>query len=502
MSEQKGLGRKARRGVAWTLAGSAVSNLLKIAVLAILGRLLLPSEFGVVAAAMTVIFLAQHLRGLGIGMALVQRRELSPAHASTAFAFSLLLGAGLSVLVFLSAPLVASLYHTPAAEPLVRVLSILFLLRGAASTSMHLLQREMRFGAVTLRDVVAYAIGAAVSVAFAFAGAGAWALAAGYLVEAAISCAMLLALYPPPRPRIDRAALSDLFGFGAGHTAAGIANYFATQGDYIVVGRFLDAAALGFYTRAYELIRVPAVLFANVVGNVLLSSFAKLQDDPHRLGEAFRRVLFGNAVLLLPTSAGLIVLAPEVIRILMGPGWEAAVLPFQIMATTMLFRTSYKASAIVARAVGSVYRIAGWQVVYAVVVMGGGVISVRWGIAGVACTTAAAVAVNFFGLTGLALKQVNIGWRQVAAAHMHGLVAAVLAVAAAWPVAVLLRRAEGGAAAVAVAGTVAGGCACLLLAVLAIRRRRPDITWLWQTLRQTLSGGRKKRRQPRDTVPG
>ena len=76
---------------------------------------------------------------------------------------------------------------------------------------------------------------------------------------------------PPFRLRIRWKPLRDLLGFGGGQTAAGIANYFANQGDYIVVGRFLDAAALGFYTRAYELIRYPSLIFNNIFGTVLFS---------------------------------------------------------------------------------------------------------------------------------------------------------------------------------------------------------------------------------------
>lgn len=489
----RGLGKRTLRGITWTLVGQVASNALRIAVLAILGRLLAPEEFGQVAAALTVIALALALKNVGVGMALVQRREVERGHIEASFGFSVLFALALSAAIFAGAGLIADLYDIPESAPLIRALSVMFLMRGIASTSSFLCQREMSFRALAVIDFTGYAAGSVVSIALAFSGVGAWSLVVGYLVEAAVGSAGLLAVRPPPlRFRIRWAPLRDLLGFGGGQTAAGIANYFANQGDYIVVGRTLDAAMLGFYTRAYELIRYPSLIFNNVFGTVFFSSFSKLQDDPDRLGLAFRRVLFVNAVLLLPASAGVIVLAPEAIRLLMGPGWDAVVLPLQIMAVSMLFRTSYKAGGIVARSSGDVFHIAAWQVVYAVVVTVGAMVTVRWGMSGVACSTALAVALHFMALTRLALRRVSIGWGDVLAAHVPGLAAAGLAVAGSWPVAALLRQEGAGAAPVVVAGTIAGALGPLALFLIALRRRHPDWVWVWQTVRQV--GAKKKRK--------
>ncbi|HTE51709.1 MAG TPA: lipopolysaccharide biosynthesis protein [Kofleriaceae bacterium] len=489
----KGLGKRTLEGITWTLVGQVGSNALRIAVLAILGRLLAPAEFGQVAAGLTVIALALALKNVGVGLALVQRREIDDGHVEAAFGFSLLFALALAGATFACAPLIADLYDIPESASLLRALSVMFLLRGIASTSSFLCQRDMSFRALATIDFAGYAAGSVTSVVLAFLGVGAWSLVIGYLVEAAIGSAALLYVRPPPlRFRIRWHSLRDLLGFGGGQTAAGIANYFANQGDYVVVGRYLDAAALGFYTRAYELIRYPSLIFNNVFGTVFFSSFSKLQDDPDRLGVAFRRVLFVNAVLLLPASAGVIVLAPEAIRLIMGPGWDTAVLPFQIMAVSMLFRTSYKAGGIVARSSGDVFRIASWQAVYAVVVVGGALLTVRWGITGVSCTTALAVIIHFFALSRLALRRISLGWGALLAAHVPGLIAAGLAVAGAAPVAHLLRQHGASAITVAVAGTVAGSIGPVGFFLLALRRGHPDWVWVWQTVRQL--GGKKRRK--------
>lgn len=502
MTKAKGIGRRTVTGISWTLFGSIASNLLRVGILAALGRLLTAVDFGVVAAAMTVILFASRIKEVGVGLALVQRDTITKEHVEATFAFQLTLGLTTGIIVFVLAGPMASAYHMPQAANPIRALSALFFMRGLSSTSQFLLQRDLEFRAIAVIDVVAYAIGSTVSIVLALIGWGPWSLVVGYLVETGVDSAATMVIRPPPgRARLRWSALKDLLGFGGGQTAAGIANYFATQGDYMVVGRKLNAGLLGVYTRAYELMRFPSVVFSNVAAGVLFSSFARLQDDPVRLGHAFRRVLFANAVILLPLSAGLIVLAPEGIRILMGPHWESAVLPFQIMATSILWRTTHKASAIVARSAGDVWAIAFWQAAYAAAVIGGAMFSVRWGIIGVSCTTAAAVFFHFTNLTRIALKRVSIGWWDIITAHIDGFILGLLAAAGALPVAWALRGAGLHAAPIAIAATIAG---CVLpggFVIWRLRRKSEDWVWLLDRVKQIGGKKKKKKGKKRDNPP-
>ena len=103
-----------------------------------------------------------------------------------------------------------------------------------------------------------------------------------------------------------------------------------------------------------------------------------------RLAAAYLRAVALIALLVLPLSAALILLAPEVVRVALGPRWGLAVAPFQILGIGMLFRTSYKMSDSIARSTGAVYRRAWRQVIYAALVVVGAWVGQHWGIAGVA----------------------------------------------------------------------------------------------------------------------
>jgi len=496
-SAAKGLARRTRQGISWTAAGAVASNVIRLGVIAALGRILSKTEYGVVAAAMTVIQLGNTLKDLGVGIALVQRKDLEPEHIEAAFTFSVLLGAALGGAMFLGAGLFARFYGIEESVGLIRLLSVLFLLRGVSLVPGFMCRREMNFRATTIVDLVGYVAGSVTSVTLALLGAGAWSLAWGYVVETALNVAMLVYLAPPPRRlRLHKRHLRDLLGFGMGQSAANLANYFANNGDYMVVGHFLGPAKLGLYQRAYELMRYPANVFTSVAGTVLFSAFSRVQDDPERLGRAFRRTLFASAIVLLPASAGLIVLAPEVVRIILGPGWSGIEWPFRIMAASMLFRTTYKLGSLVGKSGGDVLALAIWQVVYAACVIGGALVAMHWDILGVAVTTAISVFLQFLAMSRLGLAATTLRWRELALAHVEPLIYALAVGGVAWALATGLRAANQSFVVVAAATTIGGTLVFFVLARFGMRRGRGDWPWLRETMIQFVQRKKKKKTKP------
>src|SRR5262249_53997465 len=124
--QARGLRKKTARGMAWTLAGALGTNVVRVAAMAALGRLLAPDDFGVVATALTVMVLVQGVRDIGVGVAIIQRKDLDAAEVDSAFAFSTWLGVALAIGMALAAPLVGDAYDMPEAVPLLRVMALMF----------------------------------------------------------------------------------------------------------------------------------------------------------------------------------------------------------------------------------------------------------------------------------------------------------------------------------------------------------------------------------------
>jgi PST family polysaccharide transporter len=504
--DRDGLTNRTLGGLLWTSLGTGSQAVLQLLVLAILARLLTPADFGLAAAALVVVGFSTVFSQFGIGPAVVQRLDLRDAHLRSAFTISVLLGLLLGSVIWLAAPLLAVFFRLEGLTPLLRALAFVFPVQGLAVVADSLMQRELRFRGLAVVEILTVATGYGVAgVPLAALGFGAWALIGAHLTQNVLRTILLFALRPHPvRPLLAPRACADLLYFGGGYTASSVSNYVAGQGDNLVVARWLGAEALGEYGRAYQLMAGPAVLFGNLLDRVLFPTMAQLQGQPERLAEAYRRGISLVALVMLPTSALLMLLAPELTQLVLGSEWGAVVLPLQILAAGMLFRTSYKLSDSLVRATGAVYRRSWRQAVYAVAVLAAAWVGQFGGLPGVALAVLATLGLNFLLMAHLSLKEAEMSWRCFAAAHLPGLALGALVGVNGWAVVALLRPLDLPPVLV-LAGTAAGVLPALLLAVwLPGVFLGEDGRWMMRKLAAYLLGeGRAVRltRQPADPAP-
>jgi len=470
----------------WMGYGKGGQSLLRVLALVILARLLTPEDFGVVGAAVVVVEFCGIFSQLGLGPALVLRRELEPRHVQTAFAVSLAFGVVIGAAIWLSAPVVATFFRTESVEPVIRALAWVFPVKGLSVVAESLLQRDLRFRWLANVDVIAYAAGyGVVGIGLAAAGFGVWALVGATMCESIGRTCILLVTHPPPRRLLpEKRAFMELMYFGGGFTTARFAGDLALQGDKLVVGRWLGPAALGLYGRAYELMARPAALFGQILDDVLFPTMARVQGDLPRLAAAYRRGVALIALVMLPTSVMLFLLAPEVIYLVLGPKWADVTVPFQILTVGMLLRTSYKMSDSLVRATGAVYRRAWRQLIYAFLVIAGAWIGQHWGIAGVALGVLGALAVNFVLMAQLGLREAQMTWGTFGRAHLPALMLAAASGGVVWVVAGLLR--QGGAhpgALVLAAMSAALVCAMVVTWCAPRLFLGPDGLWILEVLR-------------------
>jgi O-antigen/teichoic acid export membrane protein len=244
----------------------------------------------------------------------------------------------------------------------------------------------------------------------------------------------------PKQPLIERQAFKELMYFGGGFTAARVCNFFALQGDNFVVGRCLGVEALGFYGRSYGLMSASVSLFGQVLERILFPALTHIQNEQQRLATAYRRSVALVALVMLPVSATLCVLAPEVIHVLLGPVWREVIVPFRILVLGMLFRTTYKIGGALARATRAVYGLAWRHATYAVLVVVGAWIGQHWGLTGVALGVVGALAIHFILIAQLSLDLTEVAWWDFFAAHIPALSLSSVILTALWVVVTVLRE--------------------------------------------------------------
>lgn len=328
-----GVGVRTLRGMFWAYGSYVGGRILVLVSVAILAHLLTPSEFGLVGFALTVTALLDTISDLGVGQALVvaEDDEEFTEKATTAWTLSVLLGLGLTLLTVVVSPLAADFFHDPALTPLLAVLGLNFLLRGAGATHFAIAQKQIDFRTRTAAEFGDVLVRGSIGVALALAGAGAWSLVLGYLAGTAVMTTLLWILVPF-RPRLQRHLphVGGLLRFGGALTVLDVLGAVTANVDYLFVGRVLGAADLGLYLLGF---RMPELLIMNlslVAGLVLFPAFAGVSR--HRVPEAFLTSFRYMLMVTVPLTVGLVVLAKPLTLAAFGEQWRDSIPAMQVLS--------------------------------------------------------------------------------------------------------------------------------------------------------------------------
>jgi PST family polysaccharide transporter len=331
------LALRASSGLRWGAFNQGTQQVVRLAVQIVLTKLLAPSDFGAMALALVVINVGTLIGALGFAQALVQRHQITRRHVAVAFTTSGLFGLALMIIVFIGAGTFASWFNEPDLGPLLRVLSVMFLLRGFEGVPNAMLVRRLFIRDFVLSSTIATAAGAAVGIVMAVAGAGLWSLAGMAVVESFVATALAWTFATRAgvwRPQLSMhfATLTDLLGFSA--AASGTRMLIVAQGsiDSIVVGRQLGTEALGQYSLGYRFLFLPLDRLLDAIGGVLEPVLATLQDDKARFQETLMRVERYVCALYVPLTLGTAVVAHDLVLVVFGPEWLPAVPALQILS--------------------------------------------------------------------------------------------------------------------------------------------------------------------------
>lgn len=342
------------RGVLWSSLAWGLNRSVVFVLTLVLARLLVPEDFGLVVAGMTVITFLEVGLDLGVGSAIVyQQDERISDRARSAFALNLVTSGVVTVACVAAAPAIAGFFGVTEVN-LFRLLFCYPLLRGAGQVHDALLKRDLRFKKRMLVDVLRALTRVAVSIPLALAGFGAWSIVWGLLAAEVVGTVTNWTLvHLRPRFAIDRETVSSLLGFGVALVAARAVGTFQANVDYLVVGNRLGLEQLGFYSVAY---RLPELLLANlywVFSSVAFPVYARARREGL---EALRRTALRALMLLslfgFSVGAGLAVVARDAVLVLFSQRWAPAAAPMVLISLGLAAMAVAPACGDIAPAIG------------------------------------------------------------------------------------------------------------------------------------------------------
>ena len=323
---------KVTKSFIWSFLEQGGSKAITLVVQIVLARLLDPEAFGLLALLLVVINLADSIAQSGLGSALVQKKDSDGDSFSTAFWMSCAISVVLYVLIFFSAPLMASVYGLDDLTPTLRVLGIVVIFNSTNSIQRSYLQREMNFKAICVASVSAIVVSGIVGIAAAIAGFGIWALVIQVIVQNVATCVAMLIIIPwKPTLTFKKQEAGELFSYGWKICVSNLLGTLYESVADLVIGKACNAEALGYYSQGKKWPHTAVAVASNALNNVFFPAFAAMQDDMERLRRNFKRALKLGSFVAMPAVFLLALTAEPLIAILLSEKWLPSVLVFQLI---------------------------------------------------------------------------------------------------------------------------------------------------------------------------
>lgn len=407
------LDRSLVHGIAWTGSMRFVAQGLRWASTLLLARLLSPADYGLVGYATVYLGLVALVNELGLSAAIVQRRDLTKDQIARLGGVSALLGIGFFLTTIAVSPLVASFFKEPRVQPVVAVLAVTFALRGLQVLPRALLTRELGFRQLAWVDGLEAALLAGSTLVLALLGHGYWSLVFGSII--ATAAATLMAWWWRPHamswPR-DFQSIREPFRYGAQVAASRVTWYVYSNADFAIVGRMLGTVALGAYSFGWTIANIPVEKVSAVLSRVTSGVFASAQHDEAAIRRYLLSITEGLSIVTFPIAAGLALVAPEFVLVVLGEKWAPAIVPMAILVAYSGFRSITVLFGQVLVATGRAHRNMQFSVLAAVVLPIMFAVGAQWGTSGVALAWVVGFPLVFVPFAmRYTLREIGMSWR-------------------------------------------------------------------------------------------
>jgi O-antigen/teichoic acid export membrane protein len=360
----EGLGKRSVSAGKIAIVSSAVSFVLQIGTLAVLGRLLDPFAFGLIGMVTAFTAFVAAMKDMGLSQASIQSDHSNHQNVSTMFWLNAAAGLLSAVLVVALGPLLANFYNQSELVAIAAAMGMVFFISGLSSQHIALMQRRFRHLSVAVISNSAQIFASVVAIVAAYKGAGYWSLvilpfAQGVftLVAAWVTCS-----WRPGMPAWSDGVRSMLL-FSLPLVGAELLGIAMRNVDNILIGKFAGAAELGFYVMAYRMLLFPIRQINGPIGTVTLPTFARLKDDPVRFKRMYEKAIAGICLAGMPVVGAAFASADAFLPLLLGDQWTESVNIFRALGLAALMATHNVAGGWAATATGHTDRRLKWALI-------------------------------------------------------------------------------------------------------------------------------------------
>ena len=321
------LTRSTAVGVGWSWLGIAVTTALQVLYTATISRLLVPREFGLIAAALLGLRFVTFVSRFGMGSVVVQRASMSRDDLSVATVISVAMGTVTALGAVMLSPLLAAVVRTPEAGSVIRWLAIDVWLGAVTVVPEGILRRSMRFRGLSICQIASYSVGyLGVGISLARSGHGVWSLVAASICQSFVYLTLVLFLSRPKvTMRFDRRVARQFLSFGGTVSITSFLEFLSSSLDTLAVSRWIGASGLGQYSRATYLAGLPVEQAVSATSRVLMPSFSLVNNDDERFSRGLTITIGVLATVVFVPVLAIAAAAPAVVSVVLGDGWGGTI---------------------------------------------------------------------------------------------------------------------------------------------------------------------------------
>ena len=304
----------------------------------VMARLLLPSDYGMIAMLTIFLQIAQAFIDSGFTNALIQKKDRTEVDYSTVFYFNIIIALLFYCILFVSAPLIAKFYNMPDLILVMRVMALSLIILSFSAVHKTKLTIEINFKIQSKITLIAAGISGIIGVGIAYLGYGVWALVYQSILNAMLTTILFNCFYRwKPLKTFSMKSFKRLFSFGSKLLVSGLIHtvYYNLYG--IVIGKRFSAAELGYYTRAEQFAILPSYNLSAIITRVTFPILSSIQDDNERLASTYRKYIRLSSYLIFPLMVGLASLANPLVDLFLTEKWNGTVALLQILCFDWMF---------------------------------------------------------------------------------------------------------------------------------------------------------------------
>lgn len=404
----------ASSGVKWCSVSQFGRQGMQILTTIILARLLSASDFGLTNMAMVVCGFVGIFKDLGTSAAIIQRKNITEEMISSIFWTNVIFGSLAMVILFIAAPIVAKFYSEPRLIPILEVLSFTFIISSFGTTHQAILEREMEFQKLAKAEIWAITMGSFTGVGTALLGAGVWSLVYQSLAVV-VATTVLLWVSSSWRPKfiIYWTEIKSVCNYSLNLTGFNIFNYFARNADNLLIGKFLGAQNLGYYSLAYRFMLYPIQSISGVIGRVTFPIYSQIQNENERFKNAYLKVVGTISLITFPMMLGLIVLSEHLVLTLFGSQWSQVNLLLKILAPVGMVQSLVTTVGAIYQAKGRTDWLLRWGIGSGLLATIAFAIGIHWGIIGVATAYSVISLLLIYPNFAIPFRLINLEFRRL-----------------------------------------------------------------------------------------